>query len=34
MKDMKGLLNEMIESDVQLEYYARAAQIAVTGKPD
>lgn len=34
MADMKALLSEMIESDVQLEHYARAARIAVTGRPD
>ena len=34
MKDMKDLLDEMIVSDVELEQYARAARIAVTGKPD
>ncbi len=34
MKDMKDLLDAMIVSDVELEHYARAAQIAVTGKPD
>lgn len=33
MADMKDLLDEMIESDVELEHYARAARIAVTGKP-
>ncbi len=33
MKDMKDLLDVMIASDVELEHYARAAQIAVTGKP-
>jgi hypothetical protein len=33
MADMKSLLDEMIESDVELEHYAWAAQIAVTGKP-
>lgn len=33
MQDMKDLLDEMIVSDVELEHYARAAQIAVTGKP-
>lgn len=31
--DMKALLDDMIESDVELEHYARAARIAVTGKP-
>ncbi len=34
MTDMKTLLDKMIESDVELEHYARAARIAVTGKPD
>ena len=32
--DMKVLLDELIESDTELEYYARAARIAVTGEPD
>jgi hypothetical protein len=32
--DMKALLDELIESDTELEHYARAAQIAVTGEPD
>ena len=32
--DMKALLDRLIESDVELEHYARAARIAVTGKPD
>jgi hypothetical protein len=32
--DMKHLLDRMIDSDVELEHYARAARIAVTGKPD
>jgi len=32
--DMKALLDELIESDTELEHYARAARIAVTGKPD
>lgn len=31
--DMNTLLDEMVESDVQLEFYARAALIAITGKP-
>ena len=30
--DMKAMLDELIESDVELEYYARAAWIAVTGE--
>lgn len=34
MNDIKSLLDEMIESDVELEHYARAARIAVTGRPD
>ena len=34
MSDMKDLLDELIESDVELEHYARAARIAVTGSPD
>jgi len=34
LTDMKSLLDEMIESDVELEHYARAARIAVTGQPD
>ena len=32
--DMKALLDELIESDTELEHYARGARIAVTGKPD
>jgi len=31
---MKALLNEIIESEVELDYYVLAAQIAVTDKPD
>jgi hypothetical protein len=34
MTDMKALLDEMIESDVELAHYARAARIAVNGTPD
>ena len=34
LTDIKSLLDEMIESDVELEHYARAARIAVTGQPD
>lgn len=35
MTDMKGLLDQLIESDVELEHHARAAHIAVTGEaPD
>jgi hypothetical protein len=33
-RDMKGLLDRVIDSDIELEYYARAARIAVTGQPD
>jgi hypothetical protein len=32
MADMKGLLDRFIESDVEIEHYARAALIAVTGE--
>ena len=32
--DMKTLLDRLIASDVELEHYARAARIAVTGEPD
>ena len=32
--DMKTLLDHLIESDVELAYYARSARIAVTGEPD
>jgi len=32
--DMKALLKEIIESDVELAYYVLPARIAVTGKPD
>ncbi len=32
--DMKALLDNLIESDTELVYYARAANIAVTGDPD
>jgi hypothetical protein len=31
--DMKVLLHALIESNTELEYYARAARIAVTGGP-
>jgi len=34
MADMKALLDRLIESEVEMEHYARAAQIAVTGQPD
>jgi hypothetical protein len=30
--DMKAMLDELIESDTELEYYARAAWIAITGE--
>jgi hypothetical protein len=32
--DMKALLDELIVSDTELEHYARAARIAVSGEPD
>lgn len=32
--DMKALLDDLIESDTELEHYARAAHIAVTGTPN
>ena len=32
--DMKELLDELFESDTEFEIYAKAARIAVTGKPD
>jgi hypothetical protein len=32
--DMKALLDKLIESDTELEHYARGAWIAVTGKAD
>jgi hypothetical protein len=32
--DMKALLDEVIESDTELAYHARAARIAVTSAPD
>ncbi|WP_420383426.1 hypothetical protein [Novosphingobium sp.] len=32
MTDMKELLDRLIESDVELEHYARAAHISVTGE--
>ena len=31
--DMKGLLDHLVEDDTQLEFYARAGWIAVTGEP-
>ena len=33
MADMKALLDDMIESDIELAHYTRAAHIALTGKP-
>jgi hypothetical protein len=33
MADMKTLLDGMIESDVELAHYTRAAHVALTGKP-
>jgi hypothetical protein len=32
--DMKTLLDDMIEDETELAFYARAARIAVTGEPD
>ena len=32
--DMKVMLDHLITSDDELAHYARAARIAVTGKPD
>jgi hypothetical protein len=32
--DMKAMLDQLIESDRELIYFARAARIAVTGEPD
>jgi hypothetical protein len=32
--DMEAMLDHLIESDGELIYFARAARIAVTGKPD
>lgn len=32
MTDRKDLLDQLIASDVELEHYARAAHIAVTGE--
>jgi hypothetical protein len=34
LSDMKALLDEIIENDAELAYYARAARIAVIGAPD
>ena len=34
LTDIKALLDAMIESDVELEHYACAARIAVTGRQD
>jgi hypothetical protein len=31
--DTKALLDELIESNTELEYHARAACIAITGEP-
>jgi hypothetical protein len=31
--DMKALLDKLIESDTELEFYVRAARTAVTGEP-
>jgi hypothetical protein len=31
---MKALLDQLIDGDVELEHYACAARIAVTGKTD
>jgi hypothetical protein len=31
---MKAFLDRLIANDVELEHYARAARIAVTGEPD
>jgi hypothetical protein len=33
-RDMKALLDRLIDSDTELEHYARAARIAVTGQSD
>ncbi len=32
--DMKALLDDLIESDTELEHYARAAWIVITGEPN
>ncbi len=32
--EMKSLLKEITDSDVELAYYVIAAQIAITGKPE
>jgi hypothetical protein len=32
--DIKALLDKLIESDTELEHYARSARIAVTGEAD
>jgi hypothetical protein len=32
--DIKALLDKLIESDTELEHYARSARIAVTGEPN
>jgi hypothetical protein len=31
--DMKALLDTLIESDTELEFYVRTARVAVTGEP-
>jgi hypothetical protein len=31
---MNAMLDQLVESDSELIYFARAARIAVTGKPD
>ena len=33
MADIKALLDDMIESDIELAHYTRSAHIALTGKP-
>jgi hypothetical protein len=33
-RDMKALLDALIENDTELEIYAHAARITVTGEPD
>jgi hypothetical protein len=32
--DMKALLDDLIENETELAFYAHAARIAVTGEPD
>lgn len=34
LSDMKALLDEIIENDTELAYYARVARIAVIGAPN